>query len=672
MESDACTPTVAPEHLDAILTFLQYGDLVDVAIALRLDPERTHRIVERIDQADTASTDHPDGGPEGLGRIVLVAARQVLSAEDTLELFETADLAELIRRWALTAHLLSDVSFLTVDELADVLEEYTEHLGVNRPSLVALGVPLTSLGCSLPGMYLDYLYPTRAIVRESRHVVVDSSTSPTRRSRALLHMPAEKCATWAHEYWWASREATYGMIEVDIASLAKRDKIAAAFEEWEIDLLRDLDSEMAKRLEASRSDLLDLEMAVLRALATELRVAVPDATRLWDQCVHLLTDALPVAQVEFLLAMDRWFHGYDIASGQAEGEGYMCVFPAGLSHLLMLIGHCEKELTIGTLDRTKRAMTRAIPADLPVTSYFQTIGQLWQTDVDRALGGYLDRAGQESAFWDAFQTRVNRVVPGEFKARFIMEMEVQYRLYPALEQQMLMIRDMHQSSIDYTGELPAVQATLKLSSLVTAPMEQENIFRRDGQTWTLRFAGKSVRLQHLNGLAYLAYLLRRRGKSIAVEELDAAIRGNLGPALDSYSALCVGESDPIHPSRIGNADRLTDAKTIKAARVRERELTEELKKAHRSGITKNVTQMESDLALIRQYLRRTVGLRGVPRKENSVRERARTNIQRRIKLAIDRIAREHHELASHLTSSVRTGDFCIYDPALGGQISWTF
>jgi hypothetical protein len=43
-------------------------------------------------------------------------------------------------------------------------------------------------------------------------------------------------------------------------------------------------------------------------------------------------------------------------------------------------------------------------------------------------------------------------------------------------------------------------------------------------------------------------------------------------------------------------------------------------------------------------------------------ERARVNIQRRLRDAMQRIAAQDAELGRHLDWAVRTGTFCCYDP----------
>jgi hypothetical protein len=61
-------------------------------------------------------------------------------------------------------------------------------------------------------------------------------------------------------------------------------------------------------------------------------------------------------------------------------------------------------------------------------------------------------------------------------------------------------------------------------------------------------------------------------------------------------------------------------------------------------------------------LSRAYGLGGRARRAGSNVERARVNVQRRLKHAIDRIAGECPAAGRHLNWAIRTGSFCSYRP----------
>jgi hypothetical protein len=69
-------------------------------------------------------------------------------------------------------------------------------------------------------------------------------------------------------------------------------------------------------------------------------------------------------------------------------------------------------------------------------------------------------------------------------------------------------------------------------------------------------------------------------------------------------------------------------------------------------------------------LRRATGLRGRDRKAASATERARINVTRTIKPAMERIGRVHAELEDHLVASIKTGTFCRYQPDPDELLTW--
>ena len=53
------------------------------------------------------------------------------------------------------------------------------------------------------------------------------------------------------------------------------------------------------------------------------------------------------------------------------------------------------------------------------------------------------------------------------------------------------------------------------------PLRSENIFRKEGEYWTIAYSGTILRLRDTNGLHYLAYLLHRPGEPFAARDLLA-------------------------------------------------------------------------------------------------------------------------------------------------------
>lgn len=113
-----------------------------------------------------------------------------------------------------------------------------------------------------------------------------------------------------------------------------------------------------------------------------------------------------------------------------------------------------------------------------------------------------------------------------------------------------------------------------------------------------------------------------------------------------------------------------DARAKSACKSRLTELREELAEAKQFGNEQWALALDQDIDALLGELRRAIGLRGRDRKAASPAERARVNVTRTIKLALEHIGRVHPELETHLAASVKTGTFCRYQPDPHEVVNW--
>ena len=95
-----------------------------------------------------------------------------------------------------------------------------------------------------------------------------------------------------------------------------------------------------------------------------------------------------------------------------------------------------------------------------------------------------------------------------------------------------------------------------LSHLVAAersgPPPSEQVFRREGEYWTIRYEGQVVRLRHTKGLLYLERLLREPGRGMHVTELsghgagDAASVERARLAVTKAIKIALARIDAVH------------------------------------------------------------------------------------------------------------------------------
>jgi tetratricopeptide (TPR) repeat protein len=162
-------------------------------------------------------------------------------------------------------------------------------------------------------------------------------------------------------------------------------------------------------------------------------------------------------------------------------------------------------------------------------------------------------------------------------------------------------------------------------------------FRREGDHWTVAWAGRSVHLRDAKGVGDLASLLAAPGRPFHVLDLVG------GPG-----------------DRGG--DEVLDRPAREAYRARAEELREELEQAQRDHDPERAALARVELEAVADELAAAVGLGGRTRRLGDPAERARKTVSWRLRATLDRIERTHPALGQHLRRSVRMGTFCSYEP----------
>ncbi len=173
--------------------------------------------------------------------------------------------------------------------------------------------------------------------------------------------------------------------------------------------------------------------------------------------------------------------------------------------------------------------------------------------------------------------------------------------------------------------------------------EPETRFVREGEFWTIAYAGTTMRLGDVKGLRYIATLLAAPGLDVHVLEL-VTDGGPAGKALDG---------DELHA---------LDQQAKEEYRARLEDLRAELEEARGFADDERAARLEEEIDALVGELARAIGLGGRDRPSSSPTERARVNVTKAIRTAIKLIDRESPALAEHLTASIRTGRFCSYAP----------
>jgi hypothetical protein len=188
------------------------------------------------------------------------------------------------------------------------------------------------------------------------------------------------------------------------------------------------------------------------------------------------------------------------------------------------------------------------------------------------------------------------------------------------------------------------------------------VFRREGDYWTVAFAGDTVRIRDAKGMRHLARLLAEPGR-----ELHALDLARTDAVADRHATDDVPE---LAPGGLGDAGPRLDAEAKAAYRDRLEELRGEVAEGEAWNDAERAARARVEMEFLADELAGAVGLGGRDRKAGSAAERARLSVTRAIRSALARIAEQHPALGRHLDATVRTGTFCSYTPDPRVPFTW--
>ena len=178
-----------------------------------------------------------------------------------------------------------------------------------------------------------------------------------------------------------------------------------------------------------------------------------------------------------------------------------------------------------------------------------------------------------------------------------------------------------------------------LASRSTESVESTLAVSREGDVWAVSTGTNApFRVKHAKGMTYLDHLLRSPGREVYV--------------------LVLADADEAPE----DAGAVLDDRAKQAYRRRVEDLEDQLAEAERLGDGGRASRAREELEAVAEQLASAVGLGGRDRKAASNVERARVNVQRRLKDTIRRIAEHDAALGRYLDATVRTGTYCVYKP----------
>jgi hypothetical protein len=216
-----------------------------------------------------------------------------------------------------------------------------------------------------------------------------------------------------------------------------------------------------------------------------------------------------------------------------------------------------------------------------------------------------------------------------------------------------------------------------LAQLVTPPtpdpeLEPENIFRKCGDAWEVRWQGgeKFMLTTGNTGASYLNFMLRHANVSTPVAEIMRSVSGE---TMDYVSAYRLDENDissgySMSDLPSGNSGVIADNKALEQYRQEIQLLRKEIIEAEADGDNITVEQLQQDLDKLTAAINEAVSPTGQKRMLNSSLRTIENSFRNIINRTIKKITEYDIDLAEHLKNSITCGTNPIYAPSV--NIYW--
>lgn len=303
----------------------------------------------------------------------LGSALKHMEPKDALRLFETEDLGTLARReYAIDYFLSREVPLYNLDELAGLTNKFIKYQELNRSYIVDRGYPH------------EVFTPT--------HVFSWSLTSI---------------------YSFVGRWDL--AVEEDVYEAISREELMRRYFGEETQWRELMDIQDIARVDSERGKLFDLRIRVLKEALSSLETQ--DASDLLDRCLVILAEVLSKEEVEFYLRKDGSFSKFMLKDSKAPLElgGYLYA-------MLVFIGHCEQEINIGMMAKTRDALGSFVEGRrgrrfLQPGIYYSAIGKPERKSVDSACDSFQKLEARARKFWPQYEKRLNEVFQQRFRVR---------------------------------------------------------------------------------------------------------------------------------------------------------------------------------------------------------------------------------------------------------------
>jgi hypothetical protein len=182
-------------------------------------------------------------------------------------------------------------------------------------------------------------------------------------------------------------------------------------------------------------------------------------------------------------------------------------------------------------------------------------------------------------------------------------------------------------------------------------LTQQRMFRKEGDFWSIRFDGKTIRLKDGKGPVYLSYLLSQPGHDFPAVELLKAVSG---------AAVVTARS---------SAGTAIDEKARTQYKTRALEIQDELADARKLNDSGRVAALQEELEKIAGQMTAATGLGGRRRLVGDTSEKARKSVSAAVSRTVRQAGAANSSLGKHLQKHVSSGAALSYQ---GDGTPWNF
>lgn len=654
-----------------------------IAKKYNLDEKRVRKILRRLYDLKWVNPDY-----------LLVnefeEAINYMSPTEALELFEKEDLARLAAR-SLTIKYLKNkqTPLYTLAELKELTEELILLFKKNRQHLEITGFPkMKYIKSFWLDIHLNSLYYTKLPLIKNNIRSWLMSFSRMSLPDIMRQIEIGNVESIDIDYDWTKDEVKsrfifsyvvkdfgyetpIGFFDLDLEAnypYINPDLEHAVCEYKDSPHIQRLEGVDLKKLEGLRGNLFDLKLDILNRL--HYAVNNKSKYKLIDDCLNIIYKHLNIEDIYYLLKADKMYSYmlYGTKELPFPFEGSLHYHNAGLSDLLMVIGHYAKEIELSTMDEAKKALATLPDQKLP-QSYYLAIGEPWQDDLDHYLYYFSRLVEREKEFWERYTQQINNVF--SMKAIESNTLSIQQAdIFSQLSIDPEKFRRLLQRMVD-SGQIVFVDKNKVVinepPSKVLSTQTSDYVFKLMGDKWDVVFEGKSTYLNKMIGATQIHLLLQYPEEKINSSFLYQYSISNVPIDPQKIKKMILSQQG-LNIQSQGN-QQLLDKEAIANYKRRINEIDSDLKRLNTNTDSKKIKDLEDEKRFLIDTLKGDT-FKGKPKVFDSEDNRKRKAVYSSIKRVKESLKKKTSLplLANHFEKNIKTGYSVSYKPEK--EIPW--